>query len=158
MTNEDREAYQAELDGVPRCSDERLQIEAVVDWARVNKQSRMHAWVFDKGVKGAAEEHYKQRARHLLRVVYVLVDAGTGVVRDKMVSLEAERNTEDNGYRPVCKVLTDAELRQLMLVQAVNELRRFLDNWESQYGELDELPVGKIKGYCRRQLSPLVPE
>ena len=100
----------------------------VVDWARGNPDSALHRsleWDDEK-----AAEHYRVwQARRLIAIHVVSADG-----ERTTISLMPDRFS-GTGYRPVDRVMSNADLRAMALQQAVEELRR----WEHRYRHLTEL-------------------
>ena len=109
-----------------------LQPEIVVEKARP-KTSPLHSR-FTWNDSTAAHEYRIWQARQLIRVSVELIEGITGSV-DVFVSLSPDRYKDGGGYRVMTEVLSDLELRQQMLVDALNELRVF----QQKYSRLKEL-------------------
>jgi hypothetical protein len=105
----------------------------VVDAARP-KTSVLHSrfeWDDDK----AAESYRLWQARQLIRVTVEMLP-GIAAPTEVFVSLTPDRNA-NRGYRIVTDVLSDAQLRQIMLEDAVAELEVF----KTKYARLRQLAV-----------------
>lgn len=109
-----------------------LQPETVVREAEP-KSSPLHSR-FTWDDSEAAHQYRIWQARQLIRVS-VEVLAGTDKVVDVFVSLSTDRQKESGGYRVMTEVLSDADLRQQMLTDALNELEVF----RAKYRALVEL-------------------
>lgn len=91
----------------------------VVQWARVNTDSRLHgALTWDD--ETAAERYRIWQVRSLISVHIVDVDGGR-----KFVSLSIDRTGgHSGGYRPIGEVMDDETLREVLLADAMAELER----------------------------------
>ena len=100
---------------------------AVVAWARVNPQSHLHAaLLWDDAA--AAEQFRAWQVRKLIGM-YIVDDAG----EPAFVSLSIDRR--EGGYRPVSDVMGVAELREVMVADALAELAKV----QARYERLTEL-------------------
>jgi len=81
----------------------------------------------------AAQQYRLWQARHLIKIC-VTVLPNRSESTQVYVSLKSDR-IGDTGYRPVVDVLADVELRQQLLSDALEDLKRF----EQKYTELKEL-------------------
>ena len=97
----------------------------------------------------AAHQYRLWQARQMIRVVVTVVSNGGGHTVRAYVSLHDDRGGEEGGYRAIVDVLSDAELRQTMLDEAMSELRVF----QKKYKALKELvPIFKaIRNVSRRK-------
>ena len=126
----DAAAIKAELDrlnadGVIRPAD-------VVEAAR-NKRSVLHD-CFTWEDTEAAHQFRLIEARNLLRV-YVLTDKVKGMNVRAFVSLTSDRVKDGGGYRTIADVMSDAELREQMLADAIVQLR----NMQKRYKAVQQL-------------------
>ena len=99
----------------------------------------------------AAHQYRIWQARQLIRVSVELIGGLTGPV-DVFVSLTTDRYEKGGGYRVMTKVLSDSELREQMLTDALNELSVF----EQKYSRLKELAavfagIHKVKRIFKRK-------
>lgn len=108
-----------------------LRPEAVVEAAR-NPKSPLHSR-FCWNDRKAAHEYRLWQARELIRVHVCVLRSDVKPVRT-YVSLIPDRHV-GNGYRAVVDVLADADLREQLLAQARDEMRRF----RAKYAALREL-------------------
>lgn len=109
-----------------------LQPEIVVNEAR-SKTSPLHSrFTWDDGE--AAHQYRIWQARQLIRVS-VEVLAGTKETMDVFVSLSPDRERESGGYRVMTEVMSDSQLRAILLKDALEELEIFRD----KYKKLKEL-------------------
>ena len=109
-----------------------LQPETVVEEAR-DESSPLHSrFQWDDTV--GAQLYRIWQARQLIRVT-VEVLAGTDEVTEVFVSLTPDRERESGGYRVLANVLSDAEMRNQLLSDALDELSLFRE----KYRKLKEL-------------------
>jgi hypothetical protein len=100
----------------------------VVDWARENTASRLHASLeWDDTL--AAERWRREQVRTLIAVHVVDADGSR-----KLVSLSIDR-TASGGYRPLDEVMGQPSLREVMLKDALVDL----DRVQKKYARLQEL-------------------
>lgn len=104
----------------------------VVEAAR-SKRSVLHG-CFTWEDTEAAHQYRLIEARNLLRV-YVLTEKVDGLNVRAFVSLTSDRVKDGGGYRAITDVMSDAELREQMLADAVVRLR----NVQLQYKSLRQL-------------------
>jgi hypothetical protein len=108
--------------------------ERVVEAAR-DPKSPLHSrftWENDE----AAHQWRLQQARQLIRVC-VSVVPGTTVNERVFVSLSRDSQKEGGGYRVTAEVLSDKELREELLAEALNDL----DIFKQKYARLSELSL-----------------
>lgn len=104
----------------------------VIEHAR-DENSVLHD-CFEWDDSKAAQEHRLNQARLLIRVsVQYLEETGQEPI-PVFVSLTTDRK-QGAGYRPIITVLNDRELRQQLLIDALNELSTF----QRKYQRLNEL-------------------
>lgn len=109
-----------------------LQPETVVEEAR-DESSPLHSrFTWDN--TEAAHQYRIWQARQLIRVL-VEVIAGTDETCEVFVSLSPDRERESGGYRIMTEVLSDADMRNQMLGDALDELSLFRE----KYRKLKEL-------------------
>jgi hypothetical protein len=103
---------------------------SVVQWARKNRKSRLHAQLdWDDGRAGEKYRIWQVRA---LIAVHV-VDAGGG---RRFVSLSVDRSHDgSNGYRSLDEIVGRPDLRDIMMSDALAELERV----QLKYQRLSEL-------------------
>jgi hypothetical protein len=110
-----------------RDDDGKINPAAVVQWARKNKRSHLHAALtWDDEV--AAERHRIWQVRSLIAVHIVDADGGR-----RFVSLTIDR--AEGGYRALNEVMGRVDLRKQLLEDALNDLKRM----EQRYKHLTEL-------------------
>jgi hypothetical protein len=100
----------------------------VVEWARANPASALHAQ-FDWDVNRAAHKYWLEQARTLIQV-YVTNEAGARTT----ISLVSDRKA-GGGYRDLDSVLSNREMRAEAVRQALDDLER----WRQRNGHLGEL-------------------
>ena len=126
MTGDDLRAH------LQRLNDQHghLTAQMVVDAARP-KNSPLHAAVFDRGVKEAAEQYYLDRARQLIRkcrIKYVRPDQTEADV-PRWVSV-ATAEPPARIYRPVEDVANDPLSRAMLLRDAERDWRTLKARYE----------------------------
>ena len=107
-----------------------LMPEAVIHAARP-KDSPLHSQ-FEWNNSKAAHAHRLWQARHLIRVCVEMLPK-VNVPTEVFVSLRSDR--ENGGYRVQAEVLSDKDMRQELLSDALAELRMF----SAKYQRLKEL-------------------
>ena len=109
-----------------------LQPRAVVNAARPVKSPLHNRFEWDNSA--AAEAYRLWQARQLISVNIQMIATPTGNINERIwVSLKRDRVT--SGYRTIIGVLSDAELREELLAEALEELEYF----QTKYGRLSEL-------------------
>lgn len=111
-----------------RNSDGMLPPRVAVQWARENPRSELHA-EFEWDDKVAGELFRIDQARRLIAIH--VVDSGG---HREMVSLSIDRS-EKSGYRMMSDVIAKEDLREILLADALAELKRV----EQKYAYLTEL-------------------
>lgn len=109
-----------------------LQPEAVVEAARPATSPLHSRFTWDDSIAG--QQYRIWQARQLIRVS-VEVLAGTNESCEVFVSLTPDRERESGGYRVMAEVLSDEEMRNQMLSDALDELQLFRE----KYRKLKEL-------------------
>jgi len=96
-----------------------------------------------------AEQWRLQQARQIIRsVVVILPNIAKPVTA--FVSLRDDRTQEGGGYRTIIDVMSDKDMRERFVEEALADLR----HWEQKYSQLNELgPVFEAIGKARRKLS-----
>ena len=102
-----------------------LRAQTAVDWARDNPDSALHS-ALDWDDANAANEHRLWQIRQLIRVN--VVDK-KGV--PQLISLSIDRTEPGGGYRKLDDVLSTPDLRSVLLRDALNELDRVQQKYES---------------------------
>lgn len=110
-----------------------LKPEDVVSFAE-NPQTALHG-KFNWDDTEAAALYRIYQARQLIRVV-VTITAYSPIPQRVYVSLTTDRYDDDGGgYRPIVRILSDKDLREQLLADAINEMEIF----KSKYHGLKEL-------------------
>lgn len=104
----------------------------VVAFAR-DPATALHAQ-FEWDDSAAAQAYRLEQARHIIRVTVTIEAPEHDPPRRVFVSLMNDR-TPDGGYRLLRDVLSDAEMRAQLLVEAFNTMRA----WRRRYTHLHEL-------------------
>jgi hypothetical protein len=125
----------AELKRLARKNGGLLKPETVVEAARPETSPLHSRFEWDDSVAG--EKYRIWQARQLIRVT-VEVCERTNEPMEVFVSLTTDRRPEDteagdevaSGYRVMTEVLTDAELREQMLADALAELKWFKEKYK----------------------------
>jgi hypothetical protein len=123
-----------------------LTAEEVVDWARSHPNSALYKAPEFCGwdTKKAAYEHWLWGARRLIALHIRYEDNG----QRKFVSLTIDRQRNGGGYRDIDDVLRDQSLYEIMLADALNELKRI----ERRYEQVRQLkPVWRAVAKIRRR-------
>ena len=114
-----------------------LKADDVVE-AATSEMSPLHKY-FEWDDSEAARQHRLWQARELIRYVVTIIPNHTKPVT-AYVSLKGDRSNEGGGYRALVDVMSDADQRKLLLMQALDDL----EFWKAKYEELNELvPVFK---------------
>ena len=111
-----------------------LRAESVVEAAR-DPGSPLHRY-FEWSDERAAHQYRLEQARHLIRCSVTVLPNTEEPVR-AFASLMPDRARAGGGYRRSVDVLTDAEMRERLLSQALDELRRI----RRTYQQLHELSL-----------------
>ena len=101
----------------------------VVSWAQRNTDSELHPQ-FEWDDSKAAHEHRLNQARRLIAIHVVFEPTGKRAV----VSLIPDR-VHGGGYRPLPPILSNREMRSMLVRQILDEATRVLD----RYPQLNEL-------------------
>lgn len=113
---------QAELELVAKQNDGVLPARAVVEFARSNPQSALHAqFEWDDSV--AAERFRLDQARTIIASVTILPRDGRTVTVRAWCNLPSDRVTNP-AYRPTVEVLSDEDMRAQLLGDVLGELGR----------------------------------
>jgi hypothetical protein len=108
---------------------ELLLAEDVVSWARKHKSSALHGQ-FEWDQRRAAHAHWLDTARRLIAIHVVYADG-----QRSLVSLSIDRARPKGGYRDVDDVRNTQSLYEVMLDDALRELKRM----EEKYGHIKAL-------------------
>lgn len=109
-----------------------LQPETVVESARPASSPLHSRFEWDNTVAG--QQYRIWQARQLIRVSVEIIPSMEKPT-DVFVSLSTDREKESGGYRIMVDVLTDKQMRQQMLSDALTELEIFRE----KYSRLKEL-------------------
>jgi hypothetical protein len=110
-----------------------LQPETVVESARPASSPLHSRFEWDNTVAG--QQYRIWQARQLIRVSVEIIIPSMEKPTDVFVSLSTDREKESGGYRIMVDVLTDKQMRQQMLADALAELEIFRE----KYSRLKEL-------------------
>jgi hypothetical protein len=132
----------AELEEIRAASGGTLNPEDVIAYAQ-DKETALHS-AFEWDDSEAAHQHRLWQARQIIRVCVTLRSEIDNQPFRTYVSLTEDRG--ETGYRLLDDVLTDTEMRQRLLDQALRELTA----WQRKYEHLTALaPIfeaaGKVK-------------
>lgn len=117
----------------------KLRPKAVVDTARDPAHPLHKQFEWDDSV--AAEKHRLDQARNLIRVAVTVLEVENKTVKVRAYqSLSTDR--DKGGYRRTVDVMSDDQLRSILLADALAELRSF----QARYSRLNEL-AGVFRAY-----------
>lgn len=133
-------AQKAELDRLIKRHDGLLKPEVVVEAARPASSPLHGSFEWDDGE--AAEMWRIEQARHLIRV-YVTVVEGSSTESRAFVALSSDR-ASGGGYRAIVSVLHDEDLRNVLLADALRDMKTFRE----RYAALNEM-AGVMKAMDR---------
>lgn len=108
--------------------DRMLHAEKVVAWAKSHRDSALHSQ-FEWNNSKAATEFRLEQARRLIRITVVSED-GT----PQLVSLSTDRS-KGGGYREITEVARNRKLSEIMLEDAIKEMRRV----QARFGRVRQL-------------------
>jgi hypothetical protein len=146
----DAQSVGEELTRLQRENGERLTPRIVVDAARPEDSPLHDAYEWDNLL--AAERFREQQAGHILRCVRVVKQEGDQPVLQRAFVnvVETINDEERNGYVPMARVLSDAELYHQVIERAAKDLR----GWENRYEQFAELAsIGKAARERVEQLT-----
>jgi len=121
----------AELEEIREASGGTLNPEDVIEYAR-DEETALHG-VFTWDDTAAAHQHRLWQARQIIRVCVTLREEIDNQPFRTYVSLTEDRG--EGGYRLLNDVLTDTDLRERLLAQALRELTA----WQRKYDHLTAL-------------------
>lgn len=122
-------AITKELRRIARRNGGRLVPQAVVDESRP-KTAPLHSQ-FEWDDSKAAEQHRLWQARQLIRVSVELIgNEQDGRMSRVFVSLTTDRGSKQ-GYRTMVSVLGDRELRDQLLQDSLEDMKRFRERYAS---------------------------
>jgi hypothetical protein len=129
-----KEQIREEIERLREANDGHLHPEQVVDFARRNRRSSLHA-EFEWDDTAAAHQFRLEQARQIIRLNIRIVPTENGDVTVPMyVSLVSDRKS-GGGYRALEDVMSDDALREELLGQALDEFNRV----RRKYQTLQEL-------------------
>ena len=121
----------------------RLTPDLVVDVARP-KDHPLHAVVFNKSVKEAAEQYYLDQAKELIRSVRIKYTTPDGGVRDMRAFHAIRATTADEFvYEPAEKIAEDPILTAILLRDMEREWRQMLERF-GRFKEFVEMVRGSL--------------
>jgi len=103
----------------------------VVDEAR-NPRSKLHRY-FEWDIHKAAQKHWLEQARHLIRSVKILVKT-SAYEQPTEVRAFVKHIAIADGYKPIVEVFTREDHRKLIIGKALEEL----EVWKQRYQEMIE--------------------
>jgi len=133
MTTEESitEQRRAELEEIRMAAGGVLKPEDVVEFARAEDTALHGAFCWDD--TEAAKQHRLWQARQVIRVCVTISDKPKEQPIRTYVSLYEDRGQD--GYRLLTDVLSDDEMREKLLSQALAELK----TWQQKYKQLEKL-------------------
>ena len=132
ITFELTRTIESELQAIAEQNRGQLPARAVVAWARENVDSALHNQ-FTWDDTEAAEKWRLHQARTIILRVHVTTDDGK--VTRAWVNLPSDRASDEPVYRPIVRVMSDADLRAELLQTVKDELVRI----RRKHAELNEL-------------------
>jgi hypothetical protein len=137
---EHRQAVSEELERLRKAKGGLLKPEDVVQFAR-KARTALHS-EFEWDDAKASAEYRLEQARKVIRITVMMLPSphsGDDPVR-AYVSVASDRAQPGGGYRSLCDVMTDDDMRGELVSEAVNEVKR----WRRKYERLKELvPIFK---------------
>lgn len=137
-----RDRIAAELRLVESAHNGVIPARAVVDFARDPKTALHSQFTWDDGE--AAEKWRLEQARRVIRSVKITFEEVPKLTFNSRVSLPSDRKSDDPVYRPLVRVMNDAEQRAELVEMVREELRRLrrkyasLTELESVWNAIDE--------------------
>jgi len=124
-----------------------LRAEDVVEAAEESSSPLHNSFEWDD--TAAAEQWRLQQARQIIRSVVVVLPNSSKPIT-AFVSLRDDRTQEGGGYRTIIDVMSDKDMRERFVEEALADLR----HWEQKYSQLNELrPVFEAITKSRKKLS-----
>lgn len=124
-----QEAVRQVLQAIAERNGGRITADEVVAAAR-HPESPLHD-LFEWDAGKAAMEHWRERARQIIRSVKVIVRTDVTTVRTVGYLRDPERESDEQGYRSIAAIRTDADLAREVCVaefsRAAAALRRAKD-------------------------------
>lgn len=121
----------AELDRI-RQDQGKITAKAVVE-AATDEDAPLHP-AFEWDDSKAAQEHREHQARQMISSLHVTI-VGAEDVGPTRAYVNVRRETEDRAYTDICTVMSDEDLRQEMVRNALVEVRL----WQKRHAQLREL-------------------
>ena len=122
-----------ELKAIQHTNDGLLRPKDVVKFAHDHPESALNSQ-FEWDVERAAEAHWLEQARRVIRVHVEVSESIAEPIR-VFVSLQDDRVDRGGGYRLTTTVMNDRQRRALLLHQALKELKV----WKEKYRAISEL-------------------
>lgn len=135
-----------------------LRAEDVVAFAK-DKTTALHSR-FDWDNSEAAHKWRLEQARSFIRITITMLEVeGKNTSIKAFVSLKTDRYQGDGGYRFMVQILSNANMREQMLQDALDELKTF----QAKYSLLKELTdvmivINKITSRKFNTVSPKSPD
>lgn len=111
----------------------RLTPELVVQAARP-KDHPLHAHVFDRAQKDAAEAWYRSRAHELIQSVTIVYREDPDGTKHRIRAFHATRTEQGHAYEPVERVASEPFLREMVL----RDMEREWKQLQARYGNFTE--------------------
>jgi hypothetical protein len=139
----------AELEHLTRQNGGLLRPDAVVEAARAEDSPLHDKFEWDDGA--AAEKYRLVQARYLINVIIKYVDVGNKKLPTRVfVSLSTDRYKNESGYRALVDVMSNADLKNQLLADAVSTMTHF----QERYKSLQELnKVFSVMSHTVKKLS-----
>jgi hypothetical protein len=143
-----KKAIKEALDEIAQADAEgRLQPHAVVERAKARSSPLHDCFTWDDTKAGALWRI--EEARGLIRTYRVVIEQKPPVTTRAFISLKSSR-ARGGGYTPIERILSDADLHQEMLRDALEDVAEV----ERRYGHLQELqPVFVAARRVRRRIG-----
>lgn len=125
-------AVQKELETIRNQHHGLLRARDVVEYAR-NPKTALHS-KFEWNDSKAAQAHRLEQARDVIQVYVTVLKSGAPAIRT-FVSLRTDRLLDGGGYRATVDVMSDRQMRNQLLAEALDEAER----WQQRYATLTEL-------------------
>ena len=140
-----------ELEYIRSQNDGVLLAEHVVEYAK-DPETALHSRFTWDDTK-AASEYRLWQAREVIRVMVTILPHSNTPIQ-AYVSLKDDRKEPGGGYRQICDVMSDADLREKLISEALGEFERIA----AKYKQLQELKpvfevIAKTKKRSRRKVA-----
>jgi hypothetical protein len=105
------------------------------------KNSPLHT-CFEWNDKAAAEKYREDQARYIIRAVDVII-IENDIISEPVKAFVHLTEIKEEGYLPICDIMEDKDLRQMLLQQAWKEL----ESWTERYKNFNEFAeiIDRIK-------------